>query len=55
MRHRAALGIAEKTDAVVILVSEETGAISFAKEEKIETNIGPNRLRQILEKEFSLD
>lgn len=55
MRHRAALGIAEKTDAVVILVSEETGAISFAKEDNIETNIGPNRLRQILEKEFSVD
>lgn len=55
MRHRAALGIAEKTDAIVILVSEETGAISFAKEEKIETNIGPNRLRKILEKEFILD
>lgn len=55
MRHRAALGIAEKTDAVVILVSEETGAISFAKQENIETNIGPNRLRQILEKEFSID
>ena len=55
MRHRAALGIVEKTDAVVILVSEETGAISFAKEDNIETNIGPNRLRQILEKEFSVD
>jgi len=55
MRHRAALGIAEKTDAVVIIVSEETGAISFAKHENIETNIGPNRLRQILEKEFSTE
>lgn len=53
MRHRAALGIAEKTDAIVVLVSEETGAISIAKEDNIETNIGPNRLRNILEREFS--
>lgn len=53
MRHRAALGITEKTDAIVVLVSEETGAISFAKEESIETNIGPNRLRQRLIKEFN--
>lgn len=52
MRHRAAIGIAEKTDAVVIIVSEETGAISFAKHDDIETNIGPNRLRQLLENEF---
>ena len=55
MRHRAALGISEKTDAIVVLVSEETGAISFAKQDTIETNIGPNRLRQILEKELSVD
>lgn len=55
MRHRAALGISEKTDAVVVIVSEETGAISFAKHDNIETNIGPNRLRQILEKEFAHD
>jgi diadenylate cyclase len=53
MRHRAALGISEKTDAIVVLVSEETGAISFAKQDTIETNIGPNRLRQILEKELT--
>lgn len=35
LRHRAALGITEKTDAIAIVVSEETGLISVAHEEKI--------------------
>lgn len=57
MRHRAALGITEKTDAIVIIVSEETGNISFGKDGEIETNVGPNRLFNLLEQEFisSLD
>lgn len=54
MRHRAALGITEKTDAIVIIVSEETGAISFAKEDDLESNIGPNRLRQVLKSELNI-
>ena len=43
-RHRAAIGISEMTDAVVMVVSEETGKISIIKGGKAESNIDPQRL-----------
>jgi uncharacterized protein (TIGR00159 family) len=50
MRHRAALGITEATDAVAVVVSEETGRISYVENGKIENNITPERLRELIVK-----
>lgn len=47
-RHKAALGIADSTDALAIIVSEEKGTISFAKNGRLEKNISSERLHQIL-------
>jgi diadenylate cyclase len=43
-RHRAAIGITEDSDAVVVLVSEETGSISVASAGAIDSNLTPDEL-----------
>ena len=43
-RHRAAIGITEDSDCLVVLVSEETGSISVASAGAIETNLTPEDL-----------
>lgn len=52
MRHRAALGITEQTDAISVIVSEETGQISMAVEGKIFNNLTPEELERMLQKEL---
>jgi diadenylate cyclase len=47
-RHRAALGISEETDAVAVVVSEETGRISVVAEGQIETPLDGETLRRRL-------
>ena len=52
MRHRAALGITEQSDAISIIVSEETGTISMAIDGEISYNITSDELERLLSKEM---
>ncbi len=51
-RHRAGIGLTEETDAVVIIISEETGSITTAVSNKIEKNVDMGSLRNFLTENF---
>ena len=52
MRHRAGIGLSEQSDAVVVIVSEETGAISVAVEGMLKRHLSGSALEKILRSEL---
>jgi diadenylate cyclase len=54
-RHRAALGISEESDAIAVIVSEETGEISVAVGGKLHRNLDQELLKSLLLKELGIN
>jgi DNA integrity scanning protein DisA with diadenylate cyclase activity len=52
MRHRAAVGITENTDALAVAVSEQSGEISYSMDGQLSMNVSLEQLREFLEKEL---
>lgn len=55
MRHRAALGLTERTDAVVVVVSEERGEVSLSSNGRMVPNLDEVRLSRQLHRMFDLE
>lgn len=52
LRHRAGIGISEMSDAVAVIVSEETGEIAYAKQGRVRMNLSFMELEKLLNKDF---
>ena len=55
MRHRAALGLTERTDAVVLIVSEERGTVAVSSNGRMVPNLDEHRLSRQLHRLFDLE
>lgn len=55
MRHRAGIGISEHSDAIVVIVSEETGSISAAVDGMLKRHLAPETLERLLRNELLQD
>lgn len=55
LRHRAAMGVSEETDAIALVVSEETGALSICHRGKLEHDLEPDELRARLNQLLNAD
>lgn len=55
MRHRAGIGMSENSDAVVAIVSEETGSISVAVDGMLKRHLAPETLERLLRKELIIE
>ena len=55
MRHRAGIGMSENSDAVVVIVSEETGSISAAVGGMLKRHLAPETLERLLRNELLND
>lgn len=51
-RHRAAIGISEQSDAIVVVVSEETGSISIAMNGSLQRDVSSGTLHEVLTEQF---
>ncbi|MBR5135736.1 MAG: diadenylate cyclase CdaA [Rikenellaceae bacterium] len=54
-RHRAALGMSEVSDAIILVVSEETGALSIAQGGVIQRNIEPEKFKSVLVRRLNMN
>jgi len=52
LRHRAGIGVTEANDATAIIISEETGELSYAKQGRVKINISFAELEKLLNKDF---